>query len=445
MRKTVMLLAVTVFTFMCIARAEAGAIDVLVNKLVEKQVLTPYEAQILLAEANEEAAKEVAQGKAVTAPAWTQKIKVKGDVRFRTQLDWGKNKARAHQQIRNRIRARVQLEGKVNDEVKAGVRLASGSSDDPRSTNQTLDGLFQEKNVWFDKMWIDWEPQLPSEIGRGNVLLGKFSNPFVKSELMWDGDINPEGVGIKYMSPVFSGGGFPQTNIYGNFGMFWLDEITASESDVMLYGFQGGMKMLLNSDWDTKLNLAVAYYDTANAKDKNSLEAEDADTNTTWPATDPNYAGNLRYDFNMLDIIIQLDQKRLFDFEIPHGLYSDFIWNTAASDDEFAFQVGGYLGTKKPKKPGQWKLWGEYRYIQQDAILDLLPDSDFYGFTAAGAPAGGGTNGYGFNGGIKYAIFKNTVLAAEYYYCVPVDIDNSLTNEYDEPYQLLQLDIAVKF
>ncbi len=421
--------------------AWSGEIDVLVDKLVEKGILTPHEAKILLSEAKEEASKELAQGKAVTAPEWTQKIKLKGDVRFRTQTDWGKGLGPAHERIRERVRARLGVEGKVNDQVAAGILAVTGN-DDPRSTNQTLDDNFETYDCRLDQYYIKWTPEMPKKIGGGTLWLGKFKNPLQKSELLWDGDICPAGIAAQYLSPGSQQAEIP-TNVYANTAMLWLDEISRSQRDPLMWVFQGGLKMDVMRDWGATLDLGMAYYDLTNVKGNQSYGYNySAGTNTRWGGS---LGNTYRYDFNLIDLLLRYDGKKLFDLEVGNGLYGDFIWNADASGKEFAWQLGGYLGKKKPNNPGDWKIWGEYRYIGRDAVPDFMPDSDFYGFTSSGVPAGGGTNGQGVNCGIEYAIFKNTVLAAEYYYMVPIDVDSGLPNRYDEPYQLLQLDVKTKF
>ncbi|RKY42388.1 MAG: hypothetical protein DRP85_03050 [Candidatus Makaraimicrobium thalassicum] len=439
-RRVMGTMVIMVLLFACCAtRLWASEMDVLVNKLVEKGILTPYEAQILKAEAKEEAAAELAQGKAVTVPGWTQKIKIKGDARFRTQVEWGKGRAPAHQRIRNRVRARLGVEGKVNKQVSAGIYAVTGGND-PRSTNQTLDDGFETQTFRLDAYYIKWMPELDEQIGDGTVWLGKFKNPFQKTALLWDGDICPMGVAAQYMSPGFELGEVP-ANLYGNFGFLWLDELSRFQDDPLMFVFQGGLKMDVIRDWDSTFNVAAAYYASSHVKDNDN---------------GPNYVGaagtntynNGRYasSFDLVDVLLKYDSKRIFDFEIGHGLYSDLIWNTdSAASKDFAWLTGAYLGKKKPKKPGQWKAYGEYRYIERDAVPDFLPDSDFYGFVNDGIPEGGGTNGQGFVGGIKYAIFNNTVLGVKYYYCTPIDIDAGTADQFKEPYQLLQMDIAVKF
>jgi len=440
-KRSLIIIPVLMLLFGLVAEAGAGEMDVLVNKLVEKGILTPYEAQILIADAKQEAAKELAEGTAVTAPSWTQKIKMKGDVRFRTQTDWGKGLGPAHERIRQRVRARLGIEGKVNEEVAAGILAVSGGND-PRSTNQTLDDDFETYDFRLDCYYIKWTPELSEGVGDGTLWLGKFKNPLVKSELMWDGDICPGGMAAQYMSDPFEIMDI-STNLYSNGGMFWLDEMGTSQRDPLLFVIQGGMVMDVFPEWDSTLNLGVAYYDFGKVNGNQSYGYDfSAGTNSLWGGQ---LGNTYRYDFNIIDLIFMYDSKTFFGFDLGNGVYGDFIWNPPAENKNFGWQLGAYIGTRKPKKPGQWKLWGEFRYLGRDAVPDFLPDSDFYGFTTQGRPRGGGTNGLGVNFGGTYAIFKNTTLNAEYYWCEAINVETGLDNDYDEPYQLLQLDVKTKF
>ncbi|MDD5423261.1 MAG: hypothetical protein PHT32_07590, partial [Candidatus Omnitrophica bacterium] len=113
--KRILLAAVlgALFLLMCETRSQAGEVDILVQKLVDKNVLSPAEAQIILDETKLQVSKDLAQAKSLSVPEWTQRIKWGGDIRFRTQADWGKPSTTSsssstikHQRIRERVRGR---------------------------------------------------------------------------------------------------------------------------------------------------------------------------------------------------------------------------------------------------------------------------------------------------------------------------------------------------
>ena len=147
--------------------AQAGEVDILVQKLVEKNVLSPAEAQIILDETKVQVSKDLATQNSYAVPEWTQRIKMSGDVRFRTQYDSGKGVGTTtesqtggsviqDQRWRERVRARIGLEGKVNDFTYAGVRVMGGGTAS-NTGNDTLTGRFSKAPVEWDQYWIRFE------------------------------------------------------------------------------------------------------------------------------------------------------------------------------------------------------------------------------------------------------------------------------------------------
>lgn len=91
--------------------------------------------------------------------AWAAKTQIKGDVRLRYEdVNVDNPISRSGNQDRERVRARVGFYSEINPQVDAGVRVATGSSADARSTNQSLDNYFEKKSLWVDLAYLDWHP-----------------------------------------------------------------------------------------------------------------------------------------------------------------------------------------------------------------------------------------------------------------------------------------------
>lgn len=76
------------------------------------------------------------------------------------------------------------------------------------STNQSFDDGFSTKDIGVDLAYVDWKVR--DDL---NVYAGKMKNPVFKAggvPLIWDGDLNPEGIAAKYASGGFfaAAGGF---------------------------------------------------------------------------------------------------------------------------------------------------------------------------------------------------------------------------------------------
>jgi hypothetical protein len=210
------------------------------------------------------------------------------------------------------------------------------------------------------------------------------------------------------------------------------------------------------------VNLSTTIYNFASVQGR--IPTNSAGTNTRTLATDGVGATadqGYRYGFSVFDLLVQVDNTKIFDFEFPYGFYGDYIHNMECAVDGLnnGFALGGYIGKKKIKDPGDWKIRAEARYIERDAVPDFMPDSDFYGFgnnwtTSAallaagtannngnnGFPVEGGTNGKGINLAFEYQLFKNTSLNLEYYWMKPIK-----SADRTAPWNELQIDVVTKF
>ncbi len=86
-----------------------------------------------------------------SAGEWWENIRFNGDLRYRHELIDAEGKP---DRSRHRIRARLGMYGKVNENMTVGIQLATGS-DNPVSTNQTIGGGFSSKNVVLDLAYFE--------------------------------------------------------------------------------------------------------------------------------------------------------------------------------------------------------------------------------------------------------------------------------------------------
>ena len=123
---------------------------------------------------------------------------------------------------RTRLRARIGISAQVADWITADVRLATGNDSSPVSTNQTFGagGNFSKYNIWLDRGSLRFTP-----VKEITVDLGRFENPFWTTELLYDTDLNFDGIAAKTKFAVAEGlsvfgaaGAFPVFNTDLNFG-----------------------------------------------------------------------------------------------------------------------------------------------------------------------------------------------------------------------------------
>ena len=349
---------------------------------------------------------------------WAEKVKLSGDLRYRHEsID---DDASTSERNRNRIRARLNIEGEVNDEWGVRFRLASGSSDSPTSTNQTLGDSntdsFGNTPFWIDMAYADFHP---AAIDGFNAYFGKMANPFYKTgknELIWDGDVTPEGIAASYETALS-----PSTSLFANGGGFWIRERSGG-ADTGLFGIQSYLKHKINQNLYALGGLS--YYDMGNLDDR----TEDLSNVNTSSGNTFNSSNQYVYDYDVVEMFAEMGG---FEFMgLPATVYGNYVENTAAPGDR---NSGWFMGWKlnKAKKPGDWQISYNYRELEKDAVFDGLTDSDFIG---------GGTDGKGHEIGLKYKVSENVDAGLTYF------LNNRNTGSADsEDFDLLQADLKLKF
>ncbi len=386
----------------------AGEMDILVNKLVEKGILTPVEAQHVLDETKKEAAREISKGKYSSLPEWVQKMKLKGDLRLRYQWDKEKSKAQRH---RGRYRFRLGAETKVLDNVKVGFGLATGGSD-PRSTNQTMTDSFQTPDIRLDYAYAEYKV-FPYLILYG----GKFHRKSVlwqPSDLLWDGDINPEGGALVIKERLSA-----DLRITLEGGALVLNESSKDTSDPAMYFIQPVLTWAINKD--VSLKSAFAYYGFSGIKGKSLEHSSNSNTGSAF---------GLVYNYNTINPSFELDIKEPFSGIVPFfGFFGEYVYNPDPDSDNKGYLLGFKAGNKKVREKGQWQIKYMFRRLEKDAWLDIFPDSDFYG---------GETNAKGHEAIFEYGLAKNVIFGVDYYYSKNIKGERI-------PDNTLQVDLVLKF
>ena len=111
-----------------------------------------------------------------------------GDIRVRYEPFFGGTLTQDRH--RERFRLRFNALAKFSDELTGGFSLASGDTFDPTSTNQTLTAFYTRKPILIDRAFIQYDPKWFDPL---TLTGGKFSYTWYRTELTFDGDLNPEG------------------------------------------------------------------------------------------------------------------------------------------------------------------------------------------------------------------------------------------------------------
>jgi hypothetical protein len=325
---------------------------------------------------------------------WTSKISLKGDARMRYS---GKKEEPNINRDRGRVRYRLGVIAQPTSGWEVGAGLASGT-DDLRSTNQTFGDTFSTKGIHLDYAYTQYKFNDSIKAVAGKLKYSSYL--YTASDLLWDGDINPEGFSTNFNHKSELG------TTFFNSGVWVVAESSTTNNDPFMVYAQLGQNFGSENLFGT---LAGTYY---SFEDNTALGSFLTD------------GSNSDYHFGGIYALSgEVGLKNLFGNGTKASIYTDWVTNGDTSTDA----DNGYLVGVKASN-GPWSLNYSYADLEQNAWPDIFADSDrFDGLT--------GIKGHEIV--LSYNIMKNVVLAVDYYI-----MESKVLNE-DQ--RLLQLDLNVKF
>jgi len=408
----------------------------LIDALVKKGVLTDQEGEELRVDLQKEFA-ESSAGK-LNVSSNLKELKISGDARVRYEYRAGENDSPDSQERdRFRYRFRLGLTGKFSDGWFFGTRLETSTGN--RSTNVTLgdngaSGPFNKVGggIFVGQMYIG--RTVSGDLGDLTVTGGRFANPLMTTSMVWDGDINIDGLGeqwsyqtekVTYMANLIQAV-YDDGNSENPFGG------GTQNNEVYLLGAQAGGKIKLGGNYT--LTVMPTYYMYGNSRGDNPGALT---TGNTTPVGLSIIEIPIELGFKLggipakvwLDYAVNLDAQKRADF-----------FGNGAGNEDIAYQIGFSLGQTKAK--GDWEAKVFYQSVDAMALDNNLVDSDLFDSR---------TNMEGFVLQGSY-VFANGVTGTLTYANADRKNDNfgtfgsgdigaaNLTN-----YSLIQADLSVKF
>lgn len=417
----------------------AQSVDALLDKLVEKGVLTVKEANQLREEADKNFT--TAYSAKSGMPEWVTAFKINGDLRGRYEGFFYEDDKTVDRH-RFRYRVRLGFTAVLKDDFEVGLRLGSGELDasgmiDPISNNQSLKDNASKKGIFIDLAYGKWSPIHTGE-WNGSMTLGKMENPFTfPSTLMFDRDYTPEGAAIELAySPVME----HSIKLVG--AGYILDELSGDSNDPYLLGAQ----LRWTGTWTRHIasNLGISGWAMAN-KDQlaNSAVPNFGKGNTR------NDAGYLAHSFNPVQVdgslTYTVDSVPMYSGPFPISLFGEYLNNPAAQRKNEGWAVGIVLG--KSGKKGLWDVSYQYRFLAADAWYEEFTESDF-GANYVAAPIGG-SRGYGSGTNVRghivrgqFSPYDHLTFAVTYFLTELID---ETPDSSDSGTGRLQVDAVLKF
>ncbi len=378
-------------------------------------------------------------------PGWLSRISFDGDFRLRYQRDSFpagnatpadynpagltliSNTTDTHKYMR--VQARLGMKAKLSDITYAAFRFTSGTTTNPVSTNQTLGTGYNKSSLVLDRAFIHSDPY-PWLAFNG----GKIPNPWLSTDLVWDSDVNFEGLATQF-NPRFNDswasfltiGAFPYQDIERS------DMVLANSK--WLYGSQLGLVWAAPDSSNMQLGVALYRFshvegttnDTLGSHyyDKTAAQGMQKGNNLMYvnAVGDPVLYG-IASKFKELNITAKLDSAAFDPIHVV--LTADYVKNLGYNQEEISRRTGLAapdpkitgrqlalaVGVPKIKRSGEWQATFAYKYLERDAVLDALTDSDFHL---------GGTNAKGFIVGGSYGVDDNTWMSLRWYSTDQID------------------------
>jgi Putative porin len=306
---------------------------------------------------------------------------------------------------RERGMVRFGVKADVHNKVMLVIGLASGG-DNPVSRNVTGDGGFTTKDIGLELFYVDWEATESI-----SVYAGKMKNQLFKAgkvPLIWDSDLNLEGIAGTYNSGMW----------FGSLSRYSVEE-RSGEDDSSLYSGQVGV--VFDTGKTSKLTTGFGYFAYTNTIGNEPFYDGAANGNTV----DVN--GNLVFDYENTEAFLQFD-ARLGTW--PLQLYGHYTVNNEVDREDTAYAFGATIGSTKEK--GNMQFSWTYQDIEADSVIATFNDSDF---------GGGGTDSRGHMIKGKYMITDYINVAG----AVFVNKIDGFQGGVERDFDRIQLDIQFLF
>ncbi len=421
---------------------DAGA---LLNLLARKGIITDQEAEDLRSELVKEFTSNTSAGK-LNLGSHLAEFKISGDVRLRHQVETQApalatgGSAVSNERTRERFRFRLNGDAILQKGWSAGFALETASAAD--SGNQTLQDGNNDYNLYLARAYVGWTN------GTWTLGGGKQKNPFYTTDLVWDSDINPQGVSQIYKYALTG-----KDTVEARAMQLVMDDrpestFGRSGRDAWMFAQQVVYtKWFGRDDIGNQVNSLVLApgFMTYNDSTLDGLDNETPFNGTTDGLSVVTFAG----EANWMGVAgsgtgLKLYWDSAYNLEAGTRVYRGYgisalkSGSTARAFDEdpFAWLVGvGYsFGTGKVQ--GDYSVKLDYRQIGLGSIDPNLSDSDF---------AFGRLNQEGFKlaGSYNLTDFASANMAYFYTTAMQDKLTNAVANL--DHSQTLQLDLVVKF
>jgi len=365
-------------------------------------------------------------------------------------------------QLRARFGVQAEIDDWVTAEIRAGTGQDDGPVSTNQTLGTATSSLgasgdFAKPSLWLDRAFFTLRP-----LADLTLYAGRMDNPFLPSDLMFYPDLGFDGVAANFthqfgdsLTLFATGGGFPLFNTSFDFSTY--SDQKYSSTDAYLAALQAGATWRINPQ--LKAMLGVGLFDFLGVQGAVSAPCQQetgvSDTftcntdatrapyvqfgNSLYPirdivpptgqitstTDDPQYYGLAsRFDvldihpslailtYDPIDILLEgqfiknlaYNRAAILAHGAPYqapGPFNNIGNNSQYQGGDTGYMLKATVGQPEMHKRWDWNVFLSYRYLETDATLDAIADSDFHE---------GGTNAQGYIVGGDLGIARNTWL-----------------------------------
>jgi hypothetical protein len=303
-----------------------------------------------------------AQSQPPRSRPWYERITFSGDFRGRYEGFFQEDRDNRH---RERFRLRVGLTTDIADDLRFGLRLASGDIDDLVSSNQSLTDLLRRKAINLDLVYLTYTPAGAKGLRIGG---GKYAYPVTRTQMVWDDDLNWEGTFGEYSGRAGARVTYKIVGVQSP-----IREVGSGQDSFLFAGYgQVGVTAGRHT-----IEVSIADY-SFTEEDQIALGVDEGLISTSLTnAVVRNAAGRITgfaNDFNLVDVIARATLATAKP-QYPVTLLVDWVTNTQATGDD-GTGVWAVVGYGEASEPGTFAAEYTFSRIEREAVLSTFNFSD---------------------------------------------------------------------
>lgn len=321
---------------------------------------------------------------------WTERLTLGGNLAYRYQ---SQDASDTDLRERHRVRLRLTLDAKIDDEWTAHIGMTTGEAGNPRIPFQTMGEGFERKEFRLDIANLEYRPATCNGL---SLQAGKMVQPWISvGELIWDPDLRPEGLSAR--QHVGSEG----AEMMLHAGAFVAEERPA-DNDAYLYSGQAAVKFA--DEQKNYVEAGASVYALQNIEGYGMLNSGKSWGNSTrnlGTAEEPRLVYANGYQ------ILEGFAEGGLELYFPVKFYGQYVVNPEADADNTAYLIGFAVG--RAKAVNSVELGYNFRHLERDAVVGAFTDSDT-------TSNGGSCNGMVHKVYLKYQLAPRVRLTTTAYF-----------------------------